>query len=193
VGNLPLTGDDILIHQELVNRGLTVEDILDQMSSAMSATGKKIVVISYSVDSEFVTNKFADVATPVMVMEHNLLGILGMTANNAHGWQEPATQITITAPDSPIAAGFTGDVTIYSRTGEVFWGVPSAAAIKVASVKGNAMRSVMFGYPAGAMMATKPAPGKRFQFFFGGHAVPQQYMNAAGLKLLAAAIDWCVE
>ena len=193
VGQVPLIGSDIQISEALVAKGLKVEPVLDSKSTTANATGKQLVVLSYSVDSEEVTTKFVDVPAAIIVMEHVLLQPLGMT-DSAHGWVKPATQITITAGDSPLTAGLPpGDVTVFSRPGSVFWGVPSAAAIKAASVKGNAGRSVLFAYPKGAMMAGKVAPGKRLNFFLGAHLVPEQFLNETGIKLLGASIAWSIE
>jgi hypothetical protein len=192
VGAIPLIGSDIQFHEQMVARGLTVEDILDAKATAATTVGKKVVVLSYSVDSENVGGKFNDIAAPLVVMEHNLLGTLGMTAGSAHGWAEPASQITVVKTDSPLAAGLSGDVTVFTKTGEVFWGVPSDSALKIASVKGNAGRWTIFAYEAGAMMVGKAAPGRRLQFFLGSHLVPTKWLNAEGLKLFDAAIDWCV-
>jgi hypothetical protein len=194
VGKGPLIGDDLQIQKELENKGLKVETVADGVATAASTMGKRVVILSYSLDSDLFKSKaeFVDVPAPLIVMEHALLGTLGM-ANN-HKWAEPVTQITITYADTPLAAGLPlGDVTVYGKTGEVFWGVPAPGAIKVASVKGNPAQWTIFAYPAGTMMMTKPAPGKRLQFFMGAHQVPTQYMNATGLKLLAAAIDWSIQ
>ena len=193
VGQIPLIGSDVQVHEQLAGRGLLVEDRLDAKTTAETTRGHRVVVISYSVDSENVSGKFGDIAAPILVLEHNILDDLGMTAPKAHGWQLGVTQITITDPTSPLAAGFSGDVTVYGKSGEVFWGIPGEGAIKVASVKGNPGRPVTFAYPAGAMMVGRPAPGKRLQFFLGAHLTPDKWLNDAGLKLLDAAIDWCIK
>jgi hypothetical protein len=194
VGKGPLIGDDLQIQKVLTDIGLKVETVEDAVATPANAMGKRVVILSYSLDSDLFKNKaaFTDVAVPFIVMEHALLGTLGMATN--HKWAEPVTQITITAADSPLAAGLpAGDVTVYQKSGEVFWGVPADGAIKVASVKGNANQWTIFAYAAGTMMMTKPAPAKRLQFFMGAHQVPTQYMNAAGLKLLDAAVRWSIQ
>ena len=87
-------------------------------------------------------------------------------------------------------------MTIYSQVGEVFWGIPSPAAIKVATVKGNPQRAVTFAYPAGAMMVGRVAKAKRMQIFVAVHAPPanpQPFLNANGLALVGGAIDWCLQ
>jgi hypothetical protein len=194
VGKGPLIGDDLQIQKVLQDKGLKVETVEDAVATAASAQGKRVVILSYSLDSDLFKNKaeFVDVPVPLIVMEHALLGTLGM-ANN-HKWAEPVTQITITGPDSPLAAGLPmGDVTVYGKTGEVFWGVPGPGALKVATVKGNANQWVIFAYPTGAMMMTRPAPAKRLQFFLGAHQVPTQFLNDKGLQLLGASIAWSIQ
>jgi hypothetical protein len=194
VGKGPLIGDDLQIQKVLQDKGLKVETVEDAVATGASTQGKRVVILSYSLDSDLFKNKaeFVDVPVPLIVMEHALLGTLGM-ANN-HKWAEPVTQITITGADSPLAAGLPmGDVTVYGKTGEVFWGVPGPGALKVATVKGNANQWVIFAYPTGAMMMTKPAPAKRLQFFLGAHQVPTQFLNDKGLQLLGASIAWCIQ
>ena len=193
VGAIPMIGDDVQINKVLMERGLKVEPVLDSKATVADTMGKALVILSYSLDSKrnFHQN-FVDVPVPIIVMEHGLLGSLGMA--NMHKWAEPAQAITISAPDSPLAAGFpAGDLTVYGKSGEMFWGVPSADAIKVAIAKGKPGWWVIFAYDKGKMMMTKPAPAKRLQFFMGAHLVPDMFMNAAGLKLLAASVDWCIQ
>jgi hypothetical protein len=177
----------------VVARGLKAEPILDSKVKVADTEGKALVILSYSLDSKRNFHEdFANVPVPIIVMEHGLLASLGMA--NMHRWAEPAAAITISAADSPLAAGFpNGDVTVYGKSGEMFWGVPSDQAIKVAIAKGKPGWWVIFAYDKGKMMMSKPAPAKRLQFFMGAHLVPDMFMNAAGLKLLDAAIDWCVK
>jgi hypothetical protein len=194
VGSLPLAGTDRQIQSELEAKGLKVQALVDGMTSAATAAGKRVLVISYSVESANVRGKFADVETPIIVMEHVLLPDLGMTTAAGHGWKLDVTDITIAPTDSPLAAGLTGDVPVFTlRTGEVFWGIPAPGAIKVATVKGTPNQSVIFAYPKGAMMVTRPAPGKRLQFFFGAHEHTTPMLNPAGLELLGAAIAWSID
>jgi hypothetical protein len=194
VGSMPTIGSDVQLEEQLVARGLKVTKVLDSAATPEVAAGKKIVVLSYSIDTKRVTPKFGDVEACIILLEHNLLPTLGMTAANGHGYKLPSTQISIVNPTHPLAAGFMGDVTVISvQNGDVFWGVPAASAIKIATVKGNANQVVLFAYEKGAMMVGRMAAGRRLQFFLGAHNVPTKYLSANGLKLLDASIDWCVK
>jgi hypothetical protein len=193
-GAMPLVGVDQQIHEVLAARHLDVQDIRENVVSPADAQDKQLIIVSYSIlSTDFKAADFADVAVPLIVLEHTLLPPLGMTGADGHGYQDTVTQITLTK-DSPLNGGMPlGDVTIYSRVGEVFWGVPSANAITVATVKGDPSRAVTFGYPAGAMMVGRVAPAKRLQLFVAVHAPPPNpdaFLSGDGLKLVDAAVSW---
>jgi hypothetical protein len=119
------------------------------------------------------------------------------TDAGGHGFQQGLTAVTVTSSDPILTGGLpAGDVTVYSRVGEMFWGIPGPGAIKIATAKGAADRSYFFAYPAGAMMINRTAPAKRLHFFFAVHAPPPVatlYLNDNGLKLLNGAIDWSLQ
>ena len=198
VGTIPLRGTDKQIEEALKAAGLEVEPIKEDQATPTNAEGKRVIVLSYSMlSTTFKAEAFADVPVPIIVLEHFLLPRLGMVATGQHGFQQGLTQITITSDDPVLTAGLPmGDQTVYGRTQEMFWGNPGPAAIKVASIKGNPGRIAYFAYPKGAMMPGRPAPAKRLQFFHATHAPPPVdtlYLNDTGLKLLGAAIAWCLK
>jgi hypothetical protein len=199
VGTIPLVGTDVQIREALVARKLEVQEALEVNATAADAADKRVVVLSFSMQSTKFAGKagFAGARASIIVLEHFLLPVLGMTSDAGHGFEQNLTQLTIASADPVLAAGFpAGDLTVYARMQEMFWGVPGPGAVKVATVKGKPDRSVLFAYPAGAMMADRPAPGRRLQFFFAVHAPPpvsQTYLNENGLELLGAAIDWSLQ
>ena len=196
VGTIPLVGTDVQIRQALMARKLEVQETLEANATAADAADKRVVVLSFSMQSGNFTARadFADVKASIIVLEHFLLPVLGMTSTAGHGFEQGLTGLTMAGTDPILSAGFPlGDLTVYARTQEMFWGEPGPGAVKIAAVKGKPGRWVLFGYPAGAMMVDRPAPGRRLQFFFAVHAPPpvaQTYLNDNGLKLLGAAIDW---
>lgn len=197
-GAMPLLGVDLQIHDVLAARNLDVQDIRETAVTPADAQGKQLIIVSYSVlSTDFKAADFADVPVPLIVLDHNLLPPLGMTTAEGHGYQDNVTQITLTANNSPLNAGLpAGDVTIYSRIGEVFWGTPSANALIAATVKGDPSRPVTFGYPTGAMMAGRAAPAKRLQLFVAVHAPPPNpdaFLSADGLALVDAGIAWSLQ
>jgi hypothetical protein len=198
VGTIPLVGTDAVIRDALAARKVEVQEVLESQARPQDAEGKRLVVLSCSMQSSKLATTFADAAVPVIVLEHFLLDDLGMTADGTgHGFQNKVTALSLMATDPVLAAGLpAGDLTVYQRVGEMFWGVPGPGAIKVATVQGNPERVLYFAYPAGAMMVTRPAPAKRLHFFFAVHAPPpvsDLYLNDNGLKLLGGALDWSLQ
>jgi hypothetical protein len=196
-GDKPLVGNDGLIHDALKAKGLTVQDVTTATITPAMAEGKRLMIVSYSIQSDdFKGAMYADVKVPMIVLEHNVLPDLGLTDGAGHGFAGGST-LTISGTDAELTAGLTGDVTVYGPAGkEMFWGVPGPGAIKVASQKGTPGHYVEFAYPAGAMMAAKPAPAKRMLLFIASHAPPpvnEQFLNADGTKLLNAALDWMLK
>jgi hypothetical protein len=198
VGTIPLVGTDVVIRDALAARNVQVQEVLETQATPRDAEGKRLVVLSCSMQSTRLATTFADAPVPVIVLEHFLLDKLGMTAEGAgHGFQNKVTALALTGSDPTLTGGLpAGDLTVYQRVGEMFWGVPGPGAIKLATVQGNPERVLYFAYPAGAMMVARPAPAKRLHFFFAVHAPPpvtDLYLNDNGLKLLGGALDWSLQ
>jgi hypothetical protein len=138
--------------------------------------------------------KFKETSTPVMLMEPNLLWMMGMTAiaDTAHNTTAAQTQITIVGEAAnPLVAGLSGNVTVYAAPYRMVWGIPGSQAIKVATILNQPTQLAIFAYPAGAPMVTGNAPGKRLSFFAHNNPVATN-ITEDGLKLLDAAVEWMV-
>jgi hypothetical protein len=199
VGTIPLHGTDTQIQAALQARGLEVEAVKEDQATPASASGKRIVVLSYSMKStDFKAEPFAEVPVPIIVLEHFLLPRLGMTGPKEHGFTPSnLTQIEITGSDPLLTAGLPpGERTVYLQKQEMFWGVPTPAAIRIATIKDRPEQITYFAYPTGAQMVGRTAPARRVQFFHATHAPPPVdtlYLNDDGLKLLGGAIDWALQ
>jgi hypothetical protein len=196
VGTIPLVGTDVQIRDALRARQLEVEEVLEKDATPKAAEGKKVVVLSFSMLSKDLKADLADVAVPIVVMEHNLLPRLGMTAAEGHGYQPGLTHLVLTTDDSVLTAGMKGEVEVHLRQQQMFWGLPGPGAITVATAKGYPDRPVLFAYPAGATMVGKVAPAKRLHFFFAVHAPPpvsELFLTDKGLALLGATLDWSLK
>jgi hypothetical protein len=197
-GAMPMIGLDRQYRQVLTSRNLVIQDIRETVVKPSDTVGKRLVLLSYSVDSAaFSALPLASVPVPMFVTEHMVLGELGMTTAAGHGFQTGLTAVSIISNDPLLTAGFPmGNLTVYGQTGEFFWGNPGPGSINVATVPGNASRVAYFAYPAGSMMAGMVAPAKRLLFPAVAHAPPPEaveYLNADGLKLLGGAIDWLLK
>jgi hypothetical protein len=164
--------------------------VADDAGPATAANGLGIVVISASAADATVAGKFKDSATPVVVLESFIYDDMGMTDDTANTDFGAAngTQIAIAAGDNPLAAGLTGNVAIVTAAAAIHWGVPGSGGKLVAALANNQQRAALFSYEKGAAMVGLMAPARRVGLFASQTATDR--LNANGLKLFAAAIEW---
>jgi hypothetical protein len=195
-GTIPIVGTDVKFEEAFKARGLEVEIVQERDATPMHAQGKRVVMLSYGMSSTaFKAEAFTDVPVPIIITEQNLLPRLKMSS--AHGFTGKMTKLTFVS-NHELAGGFPmGDLEVYAPAQEFFWGTPSAAGIRIAHLVGQPDKVTYFAYEKGAMMDGAVAPAKRVQFFHATHSPDpidkNLYLNANGLKLLGAAIDWCLK
>ena len=191
VGAAQLNATDTLVRNRLMAKLMVVEVMPEAMATAANATGKAIVAITSTTTAAGTNTKFRDVAVPVFLLEPNLMGPMRMTADVAtERGTLMETRVTIAAAAHPLAAGFTGNVSVYSSSWRLVWGLPGPSATRVAHVTGMTNRPTIFAYETGAPMLGGTAPAKRVAFFL--HENMMDVTTPDGVKLLDAAIDWCL-
>ncbi len=190
VGMAQLNATDTLVRNRLMAK-MMVEVVPEAMATAASATGKAMVAITSTTTAAGTNSKFRDVPVPVFLLEPNLMGPMRMTADVAtERGTLMETRVTIAAAGHPLAAGFTGNVAVYSSAWRLVWGLPGPGATRVAHVAGMTNRPAIFAYETGAPMLGGTAPAKRVAFFL--HENTADVTTPDGVKLLDAAIDWCL-
>jgi hypothetical protein len=186
------TDDAVLARLE---QQLTVDIIGHDEAEPEDAEGKALVMVTSSVTVPFTGTKFRDVRVPLILLEPNLMGLMGLTDEPAsdHGaTQRTETEIRIVDDQHPLAGGLDGDVTVYESPWRLTWGVPAPAAVKIATLVDDPDRVVIFAYQAGAEMVIGPAPAKRLAFFLHDNQADENLTDDA-LTLLDAAIRWMLE
>ena len=172
--------------------GRAVDMLPETTATTGDASGKGLVVITASASVAGTGTKFKDVPTPVILMEPNLLGMMGMTGDTMtdHGTVAMQTQITIVGEAThPLVGGLSGNVAVYAAPYRMVFGIPGAGAIKVATILNQPTQLAIFAYEAGAQMVVGTAPGKRLSFFAHNNTVATN-ITEDGLKLLDAAVEW---
>jgi hypothetical protein len=194
IAALPPVGTDITIRERLAAQ-MMVEVIADETATPASADGKTLVVISSSTIMAMLSTQFRDSAVPVLLLEPNIMPVMGLTAapNTDHGGTMPTeTQLALVGSGHTLHGGLSGTVTVFSGTGgRATWGVPGPAATKIGTLVGRANQVAIFAYDAGAMMVGRTAPAKRLAFFIQDN--PTQNLAPDGVKLLDAAIAWLTQ
>jgi hypothetical protein len=183
---------DVTMKARLESKGLTVDMVVDAESTVADAMGKALVVISSSINRDNLFDnklpRFKDVAVPTIVMKDGTIEVMGLGAGAAGGFSTAVgmTLIAIVAPSDPLAAGLTGNVSVYTKGDRLIWAQPAPAAKKIATIVGHADEVAIFAYAAGATMANGTAPAKRMGFFI--HRDTDY--SPDGLKLFDAAVAY---
>ena len=189
-GSTTLNSSDAALKTRLeaLNYTVTVKD--GASVTAADANGQAVVIISSTVTPSTVGTKFRMVAVPVVTWESGLFTNMGMTGgtNKDFGTITRQTQITITNPAHPLAAGLSGNVTVVTVSGTLDWGKPNANASAVATVVGDSAKTVIFGYTRGAVMPGLTAPERRVGLFM--YDTSAASFTTQGGLLFDAAIKW---
>jgi hypothetical protein len=189
----PLRSDDDAIRQRLEESfGFVVDAKLATEVVAAHANGHHVIVISESVASSDVGNKFTSVAVPVVSLEPAVfddLKMTGTTSNTDYGAVDAQTELDMVKVDHPLAARLAvGKIAVVTAPARFIWGLPSSAAVKIARLVNKPNSWGIFGYEAGASMVGLNAPARRVGCFLGENASP--LLNDVGRRLFDAAVLW---
>ena len=186
-GDQNLDASDGAIKSRLEGLGFAVQVARQSWLPSVSLAGIRVVVISRSVDSATVGDRFTRVAIPVVSGEWALFDELGMATSS--NLEDNQTRIAIVDASSPLAGGLSGTPQVYSTPSSIVWATPGPTARVAATVAGNPSRAALFSYEAGAAMPGLTAPARRVGIFVAhGDAV-----TAQGWTAFDASIRWAVE
>ena len=192
VGSPTLSAGDTVLRNRLQTLGYTVTAVDDDVASSGSAAGMALIVVSESVETGTgIGTVFTNVAVPLITGESGIyapLKMTGATLNTDYGTVAAQTQVTIVDATHPLAAGLSGTVTVVTSADLLDFGVPSAAANKVATLVGQPGKFSIFGYETGAAMVGMNAPARRVAWF--AEDVVATKLTASGLALFDAAVAW---
>lgn len=157
------------------------------------ADGKALIYISATVDSGKIGATFANTPVPMVVNEHAVYDDLGMTgtANGPdYGYDSSpsTTQLVLTDPLHPLAAGLSSPVTVFATAHKLPFGRGSTAAAPIATVAGWTTRHMYFAYDTGAAMVAGIAPARRVGFFLDPTAAVD--LTTDGWTLFDTAVAW---
>jgi hypothetical protein len=187
-----LRTDDQRIRALLQTKNMIVT-LGDDVGPATQATGMDLIVISGSVSSVAVGTKYTNSTLPILTLEafgFANMGMSGPTQDTDYGSTD-LTDVVIAIPGHPLAAGFpAGNLTVVTAATRLGWGVVGPMATRVATMVGMPNRAAIFSYEPGQMMVGLVAPARRVGFF--PISPTPNLLNAAGLRLLDAAVDWII-
>ena len=192
VGSETLTSGDSAILDRLRGLGFVASIISATMVTSESTQNTDFCFISRSVRSPEVMASFREEPVPLFVTEYNLYSDLGMTESvpEASGGDTlTSTDLTILDPAHPLAAGFSGTVTVLGPgKGQYGFGVPGAGAVVVANLVDEPQGAAIFAYEQGAPMFDLVAPARRVGYFLDIQASTR--LTPEGWALFDAAVEW---
>ena len=167
----------------------TPADIPDEAAATSLANGAGLVLISPSASTTKLGSKFKSVDTPVMTCNSTLYPSMKM---GYYGMIAVSSDINISAPADPLAAGLNGTVRMYNVLSDIYWGYPGPGATTVATQPDDSSHAAIFYYTAGAQMVDGfAAPANRVGFFMTESAPSVQTSEA--WSLFDAAVNWAFQ
>lgn len=199
VGSTTLNTGDNAAKTRLQNLGFTVTvkaagSNQNQAIKTSDADGKTLVLISSTVIPANVTNKFRNVAVPVLLWEFDILDDMGMTglvSGTDFGTTTNQNNLAITTPSHSMAAGLSGTPVVTTSASTFTWGKPNTNALKIASLSSDATKFLIFGYDTKAAMPGLEAPARRVSLFLSDTTAAN--LNSDGGALFDAAVRWATE
>jgi hypothetical protein len=191
VGSTSLTSADSVARAKLINLGYEVTTKDGVAVSQIDANGKDLIVISSTVTSASVGTKFRTVPIPVLTWEQAIqdeLAMTGSVTNTDQGTTASQTQVKIVNASHSMAAGLSGNTTIYSSSGTLSWGKPGKHAIKIATLTSDTTKAVLYAYEQGTAMLGLRAPARRVGLFLADNEALQ--LNSNGSALFDSAVRW---
>ena len=160
---------------------------------ASLATGQNVVIVSSGVGSGDFVPVFKDVAVPMIVFGNSAYSNLGWIATSSgKGSVNSTTLVSLADTTTPLVSdlmtGVGFKMILDSRSTSLYWGTPTAAAIRAVSIMGQSIQLVSFGYEKGAALMTGTAAARRVGFGVKTDSI--QDLTIEGFKLLMAAIEW---
>jgi hypothetical protein len=172
-----------------------------------AAAKADLVIVAESVTSRKLLDKLKPVETPILNYEAHAQDDMGLTALDpggdpgeppecAYGVRDKETRITIVAHAHPLAAGTTGDVTVYHEPKQITWGTVGKSAEVVAILPGEKRGATIYVYRKGSeLFDGTVAAGLRVGFFLedDDKTGTANMMTDEGLRLFDAAVKFGLE
>lgn len=197
VGNTSLNAGDQSVYNRLaaLNLPIVVKAAADTVPA--DANDVQLIVISSTVSSGTVGNKFTDAAKPVITWEQALADDLLLTsAAGANVANENSVEITAEGAAHPAGGGLSpGALTVRNTSTTFHLAAPDqiapGAVIIARGVGGNNNRPAILAVETGSLLNNSaPAPARRVYMFWGDEGLVN--VNDAGLRLFDAAIYWAL-
>lgn len=175
------------------SHGVIYEEMIDKQTMASQLTGKALVFVAGN--SDFCESEqdmaYGDLPIPVIVSKDCDRTTRIFRLGTMHNTPNDQTKIHIAFPGHPLAAGLSGDVSVFPSVSRIVnasdLGPEAVVIATTLSTTTPANSPCIFFYDKGAAMLNGfKAPAKRMGFFWHRPTVGTD----GAKKLLTAAVDW---
>ncbi len=166
-----LAETDAFVQEAMTGLALDVTIMSDEAVSIADATGRELIVVSASIDTQVLSGDWSPVEVPLLTWDPAFFSLLRMTGGESgsdFGVTPDATRLMLGADSHPISNGSSGEFDVYDALAPMAFGVPGSAAAVVAASILDPSRATVFTYEANAPLVDDgPAPARRVGFFLG--------------------------
>ena len=189
----PLPGDDQAYLDRLRETGWNVTVIDDDRirdNGKNVVSGFDLVLVSSTVFADRIRWRLRTAPEPIIVAEHQLFDNFRFTTSSSRvGLTSSSRKIDVIAPNSPLAAGFSGETFVSITAKPQNYGRVGGDAHVVAVAKDNNDQAVLFSYDEGDALATGDLATARRVGIHMNQVLPK-LTNPDGWRFFDAAVAW---
>jgi hypothetical protein len=185
---------DTLFMQRLESRGIAMVIRADALLSGADTANINAIFFASTISGTS-TSLLRVWKKPVIACETVLFNAMDLcgpqTGVDFGNITDSIDNISIIAPSHPLAAGFTGTVTVVNQNIALPWCTPAASATVVSTIPNQPTQATIFCYESGApLYDAAPAPARRVGMLL--KMAVALNLNENGWKLFDAAVNWCM-
>jgi hypothetical protein len=185
---------DTLFMQRLESRGIAMVIRADALLSSADTANINVIFFASTISGP-ATSLMRVWKKPVIACETVLFNAMDLcgpqTGVDFGNIPDSINDISIVAPSHPLAAGFSGTVTVVNQALALPWCTPAASATVVSTIPNQPTQATIFCYEAGApLYDAAPAPDRRVGMLLKMEVALN--LNENGWKLFDAAVNWCL-
>lgn len=190
-----IPAEDIFVQNRLKALGFRVTNIIDRKFTVDKIEGYDMLYISHTVNSKYLKGGvLKDVTIPTVYAKNHGMYYLSLSSQEENTNEFNLKSITIVDPKLKAAAGFSGDVQVYTESNPRYaigYGLPGKEAVKIATIPGKSNEAAIYYYDKGSHSDTGYEVKARLSFFF----IRDNYdkMTGDAWKLLDALVLWTLQ
>ncbi|CAN7627058.1 S-layer homology domain-containing protein [Paenibacillus sp. LjRoot153] len=190
-----IPAEDVFVQDRLRALGFRVTNIVDRKFTVEKTEGYDLLYISNTLNSKYLKGGILkDIAIPTVYAKNHGMYYLGLSSQEENTNEFNLKSITIADPKLKAAAGFSGDVQVYTESNPKYaigYGLPGKEAVKVATIPGKSNEATMYYYNKGSHSDSGYEVKARLSFYF--QTGNYEKMTDDAWKLLDALVLWTLQ